>query len=280
MNPHVELAAEALGATPTKTRRLTGGDINHAFAVTLSDGREIFVKINGAAPKDMFAVEADGLAWLGEAVTTPEVLAVGPSFLALELVVSGPKRPNFDATLGRALAHLHARGAGSFGFSRDGYIGTLPQQNQNETDWATFYEDHRLRPLVARAGRLLSASTRDAFERLYARLPDLVGDAEPPARLHGDLWSGNMHVSSDGAPCFIDPAPYAGHREIDLAMMRLFGGFSPRVFSAYKEAYPLSSGADDRVPLYQLYPLLAHVNLFGGGYVSATERALFRYVGT
>jgi fructosamine-3-kinase len=119
---------------------------------------------------------------------------------------------------------------------------------------------------------------RSGFEQLFARVPALVGPPEPPARLHGDLWGGNLMHDAGGAPCLVDPAVYAGHREIDLAMMRLFGGFGARVFAAYEEAYPLAPGSLDRVPLYQLYPLMVHVNLFGGGYAGQVERILARYV--
>jgi fructosamine-3-kinase len=117
---------------------------------------------------------------------------------------------------------------------------------------------------------------RAGFERLFAALPDLAGPDEPPARLHGDLWGGNLLVDDAGAPCLIDPAVYGGHREIDLAMMRLFGGFGPRVFAAYDEAWPLAPGHEERVGLYQLYPLMVHVNLFGGGYVGSVESSLDR----
>ena len=134
--------------------------------------------------------------------------------------------------------------------------------------------------MVQRAQRrgLFGASELDAFERLYGRLEELVGPSEPPSRLHGDLWSGNLHTGPDGAPCLIDPAVYGGHREMDLAMMKLFGGFGPRCFAAYNEAYSLAPGASERVDLYQIYPLLVHVNLFGGGYVGSTMRAVRRYL--
>ncbi|HEV8547695.1 MAG TPA: fructosamine kinase family protein, partial [Polyangiaceae bacterium] len=138
----------------------------------------------------------------------------------------------------------------------------------------------RLEPQLRRAsdaGRV-TAALRRRFEELFARLPELVGPEEPPARLHGDLWGGNLHVDEQGAPCLIDPAAYGGHREVDLAMMRLFGGFSERVFSAYAESFPLAAGHAERTDLYQLYPLLVHVNLFGGGYGASVERALSRYV--
>ena len=118
---------------------------------------------------------------------------------------------------------------------------------------------------------------RRGFERLFARLGELVGPEEPPSRLHGDLWGGNLHTDDAGAPCLIDPAVYGGHREVDLAMMRLFGGFGERVFSAYSEAFPLAPGSRERVALYQLYPLMVHVNLFGGGYGGSVERILAKY---
>jgi fructosamine-3-kinase len=119
---------------------------------------------------------------------------------------------------------------------------------------------------------------RGGFERLASKLAQLVGPAEPPARLHGDLWGGNLHIDADGAPCLIDPAAYGGHREVDLAMMRLFGGFGESVFRAYEEVWPLGPGHAERIALYQLYPLLVHVNLFGGSYVESVERSLARYV--
>src|SRR5690606_6795024 len=154
------------------------------------------------------------------------------------------------------------------------------QDNTPAGDWTEFFRERRLLPQVERAienGRA-PAALAQGFDRLFDRLPELVGPAEPPARLHGDLWGGNLHVDERGLPCLIDPAVYGGHREMDLAMMRLFGGFSERVFAAYDEAYPLSPGAKDRVTLYQLYPLLVHVNHFGGSYLASVQQALARYV--
>jgi fructosamine-3-kinase len=285
MNPVLERAvADALGRRVTSSRAVAGGDINQAFAVTLEGGARVFVKTHPSAPRTMFPAEARGLAWLRESATlrVPQVLAVsategrGPCFLVLEHVEPGRRDPAFDEKLGRGLAALHRFGAPHFGLDHDNFIGSLEQANGRRAAWADFYRDLRLEPLVARATErgLFGVQLRREFERLLERLDSLVGPAEPPARLHGDLWGGNLHVDERGQPCLIDPAVYGGHREIDLAMMRLFGGFGPGVFDAYEEAWPLAAGHERRVPLYQLYPLLVHVNLFGSGYVGQATRAL------
>lgn len=267
----------ALGSEVRSTRALGGGDINDAYRASLADGRQVFVKRNASAPADMFEAEAHGLEWLRAGpLRIPEALAIGRKFLALELLQPATRAKGFDETLGRGLAALHRTHPASFGLERDNYIGRLPQSNTAHDDWASFYRDERLLPQIERAS--IGGGLRRRFDALFAKLPELVGPAEPPARLHGDLWGGNLHVDETGAPCLIDPATYGGHREVDLAMMRLFGGFGARVFAAYDEAYPLAPGAADRVPLYQLYPLLVHVNLFGGGYLAGVERALDAYL--
>jgi fructosamine-3-kinase len=281
--------AQALGDGVAGARPLGGGDINDAYEVTLDGGRCLFVKTNLQAPRAMFPAEARGLAWLAEAraVRIPEVIAVsteagpGPPFLALELVRLGRPARDFDERLGRGLAALHRFGAPGFGLDHENYVGRLPQANGPVAgDWADFYRARRLESQLRRAvdSRRASARMKRGFERLFAGLSELVGPAEPPARLHGDLWGGNLLCDEAGAPCLIDPAVYGGHREIDLAMMRLFGGFGARVFAAYGEAFPLADGHEERVPLYQLYPLMVHVNLFGGSYVGSVEAALDRLV--
>jgi len=287
MASSVRLATElerTLGSRPTRWQPLGGGDIAQAFRVALEDGREVFVKTLADA-QPMFEAEARGLAWLrdGGGPAIPEVLGVGPPdapFLALELVSRGTPAPSFDEALGRGLAALHRAGAPTFGLNADNFIGALPQRNTPHPTWPAFYREARLQPLVARAvrERRLSPRTAREFETLLGKLEALCGPPEPPARLHGDLWSGNLLCSAQGLPVLIDPAVYGGHREIDLAMMRLFGGFSSRTFAAYQEAAPLSEGAEERVRLYQLYPLLVHVNLFGAGYVGQTEAALRSYL--
>jgi fructosamine-3-kinase len=272
---------------------LGGGSINDAAQVTLADGRELFVKTNRDAPPAMFATEARGLRWLAEAraLRLPEVIAVaGPDdpvpFLVLELVRRGRPARDFDETLGRGLAALHRFGAPGFGADHDNFIGRLPQANGPVSDpgsWAGFYRERRLEPQLRLAtdhGLATGRMKRD-FARLFAQLPHLVGPPEPPARLHGDLWGGNLMCDAAGAPCLIDPAVYGGHREIDLAMMRLFGGFGARVFAAYDEAFPFADGHETRIDLYQLCPLMVHVNLFGGGgYTASVESALDRLLST
>jgi fructosamine-3-kinase len=276
----------ALGSTPTAARRLSGGDINDAFEVRLADARSVFVKANASASPEMFPAEARGLAFLAEAraLRIPSVLAVSSArdsvrFLAHEMVRSKGTARDYDETLGRGLAALHRFGTPGFGLDYDNFIGSLPQSNRAHARWADFYQNERLAPQLERAalrGRA-SVGMQRGFARLFARLPDLVGPEESPSRLHGDLWGGNLHTDDQGAPCLVDPAAYGGHREIDLAMMRLFGGFGERVFESYAEAFPLSPGARERVQLYQLYPLMVHVNLFGGGYASQVESILARY---
>jgi fructosamine-3-kinase len=278
----------ALGSALKTTRRLSGGDINDAFELELMSGVRVFLKTNASAPVSMFPAEARGLEWLraAHALRVPEVLAVSngregePSFLVLELLTPGTPQRNFDEHLGRGMAELHRFGAPRFGWESANFIGNLPQRNEPHESWADFFWYERLEPQLTRAvaAGLASAGLRAGFERLSSRLTQLVGPIEPPARLHGDLWGGNLHIDEAGAPCLIDPAAYGGHREVDLAMMRLFGGFGERVFRAYEEVWPLSPGHAERIALYQLYPLLVHVNLFGRSYVESVERSLARYV--
>ncbi len=274
----------ALGTTVRSARSVAGGDINDAWALELADGRDVFVKSNARADRTMFAREAEGLAWLAEAdaLRVPEVVGVssgedgGAPWLALELVPHGRPARDHDERLGRGLALMHRFGAPSFGLEHDNFIGRLPQPNARCATWPELYRTRRLEAQLRRAkdAGLASARMMRGFETLFARLEALVGPPEPPSRLHGDLWGGNAFADASGAPVLVDPAVYGGHREVDLAMMRLFGGFSARVLGAYAEAWPLADGHEDRVALYQLYPLLVHVNLFGASYVGAVERAL------
>jgi len=268
-------------------RRIGGGDINEAFHVVLADGVEAFVKTRSQAAPGEYATEAAGLAWLAEpgALRTPRVLAVQESYLALEWVPPGHLDAAGAEELGRGLAGTHAGGAASFGgpggsdTGEPSRFGSLQLSNQPTPDWPTFYAERRLRPLarMARERGVLSRPAVEAVERVCERLADLVGPAEPPARLHGDLWAGNVMADTDGRPWLIDPSAYGGHREVDLAMLRLFGAPSERVFAAYEEIAPLADGWQERVELYQLLPLLVHALLFGGAYRAAAERIAAHY---
>jgi fructosamine-3-kinase len=270
----------------TLRERVGGGDINEAYRVELADGSDAFVKTREEAPAGEYAVEAAGLRWLAEpgALRTPRVLALDDRYLALEWVQPGHLDAQGVEELGRGLALTHAAGAPCFGnaeVGREAGFGTLRLSNEPTEDWPTFYAQHRLLPL-ARIGferGVLGSSVVQAVERVCERLPELVGPAEPPARLHGDLWSGNVMADVDGRPWLVDPSAYGGHREVDLAMLRLFGSPSERLFEAYEECTPLAEGWGERVELYQLLPLLVHALLFGGSYVSAAERSARRYSG-
>jgi len=239
--------ASALGAEVRSSRTVTGGDINRALCLELVGGRRVFVKYNARSAPGMFEAEAQGLTWLAEAeaLPVPMVLAVGSGslpFLALEWVESGRQRADFDEALGRGLAALHDATPTGFGLDHDNFIGSLAQDNTPLGDWPRFYAERRIGPLMRDAvdARLLPSATQRLLEDVVARMAELVGPPEPPSRLHGDLWGGNSMCGPDGGPMLIDPAVYGGHREVDLAMMRLFGGFGARVFAAYAEAHPLS----------------------------------------
>jgi fructosamine-3-kinase len=284
-----EALAARLGSPIVRSSAASGGEINQAFRIELADGRHLFVKTHAAAPPGMYECEARGLAWLRQAgaLRVPEVAYAGDlgsagACLAIEHLAPGNARAHpkdFDAALGAGLAALHRAGADQFGLSYDNFIALLPQANASLPTFGEFYAARRLAPQLERAQRSghIGASLAARVNRLIERIDELIGPPEPPARLHGDLWNGNVISDEHGAPCLIDPAVYAGHREIDLAMMRLFGGFSERVFEAYAAAFPLAAGQRERVPLFQLYPVLVHVNLFGAGYVRQVESLVAHY---
>ena len=277
MNWKADLAA-AVGAKVASAEPVSGGDINDAYRVRLDDKRIVFVKTHARPPRGMFPAEAHGLAWLAGPLRVPRVIAAGESFLALEWLEIGSKSRDFDEALGRGLASLHRSGAPAFGLDRANYLATLPQDNTPTDDGIAFWIEQRLRPLAMRAiaaGHMPDVNAQ--LDALRAK-PDRFGPVEPPARLHGDLWWGNVIAAGSGAnagaPVIIDPAVYGGHREVDLAMLALFGGVSPALVRAYDETYPLAEGWRDRVALWQLYPLAAHAVLFGGGYGAQLARSL------
>jgi fructosamine-3-kinase len=262
--------ANALGSEVSYSTTVAGGDINDAAKVRLADGRDVFVKSHDNPPPGMFAAEAAGLDWLKDGpLRVPRVIAVADEWLALEwLDLQGRPDP---AALGRGLARLHAVGAPSFGLDEPNFLATLPQDNTPERDWPTFYVERRLRPLCRRAKLDVDRELDMLRER-----PQIFGPPEAPARLHGDLWWGNVAAIA-GAPVILDPAVYGGHREIDLAMLALFGGLPDELIGAYDEVAPLADGWRERIPLHQLYPLAAHACLFGGGYGAQVNATLRRF---
>ena len=278
---------EATGAEVASVDPVAGGDLNDAYAVRLEDGTRLFVKTRAGAPAAEYATEAAGLRWLAEprALAVPDVIAVGGNFLALRWVDGGG---SLDAeALGRGLAAVHAAGADGFGVPPPGApapaslrLGPVVLPSGAWPTWGACYAEARLLPLVAAARdrSALDSAGAAAVQAVCARIDELAGPPEPPARLHGDLWSGNVHAGADGRPWLIDPAAYGGHREVDLAMLALFGGgLGPRGMAAYEEVHPLADGWRERVELWQVFPLLVHAVLFGGGYGASAARAARRY---
>ena len=271
----------ALGEPAAHAQRVGGGCINDGWRVDLESGRRLFVKTRAQVAPGEYAAEADGLRWLGEAgaVRVPAVHAVADDMLALEWIDEGPGLDADD--FGRGLAALHAAGADGFGWHAPIRFGRLEISNEPTADWPSFYAERRLRPLArqARDEGSLSGAGAEAVERVCERIDALAGPPEPPARLHGDLWGGNVLTGADGRAVLIDPAAHGGHREVDLAMLQLFGSPGPRFFAAYAEAAPPAAGHEDRVELWQLFPLLVHAVLFGASYGASAERIARRLAG-
>ncbi len=279
---------QMLGAPVAEARALFGGDINQA-ARFKAGGDTYFVKWNASAPPTMFPTEAHGLRLLAEteALRVPQVVAQGnaedgaPAFLVLEYIEQGHKGGGETmARFGEGLAELHRHTAEHFGLDRDNFIGRLAQPNPQTPDWVTFYRDHRIgyqMELARKLGRL-PKRREDLLTRLMERLPELLPDDVPASLIHGDLWGGNYLVDAQGWAVLIDPAVCYAHREMDLAMSELFGGFSARFYDAYQAAWP-TPGYADRRALYQLYYILAHLNLFGESYGGRVDSIAAHYVG-
>lgn len=265
--------AEALlGTAVIATSPVAGGDTCTSTRLRLSDGTTALIKTHPHSPDDFFATEAAGLAWLSEpgSLPIPDVLAVDSDCLIVRWVESGKPSGDAAAAFGAGLARLHAAApeSGAFGAARDGYISTLRLPNQPAATWAEFYAERRIRPYLALAVDRGALEPTDAsvIEKVVDRLAEWV-PVEPPARLHGDLWSGNVLWNSEGSVALIDPSAYAGHREADLAMLALFGlPHLSRAYDAYDAEVPLADGWMDRLGLHQLFPLLVHAARFGGGY--------------
>ncbi|MFE6892585.1 fructosamine kinase family protein [Streptomyces sp. NPDC057694] len=253
----------------------------HLTEVTLADGRVVMVK--HADDPGAARAEVTGLKWLAAADATrvPTVHGHDDTWLVTDRVTTGRATPEGAERFGRELAALHAAGAPAFGAPppdgpAEAYIGLAPMRNVPGDDWPSWFAEQRVLPYVRRAvddGTLRPDEAR-TIERVCALLPDLAGPAEPPARLHGDLWNGNVLWDTDGAAWLIDPAAHGGHRESDLAMLDLFGApHLDRILAGYQEVAPLADGRRERVPLHQLFPLLVHTVLFGRGYAEQAVAA-------
>ncbi|HEX2255046.1 MAG TPA: fructosamine kinase family protein [Thermoanaerobaculia bacterium] len=300
MNPQLTAAIEAAlaerrGAAVdvVASRTVSGGCIHDARLVELADGQRFFLKADVGVPADLFEREAEGLAALaavGE-IRVPAAPLPGRAgdtvFLLMEAISTGRPGSGFFADFGRRFARFHRasahRGpAGRFGFDHDNYLGGTPQPNPWCDDWTEFFRRHRLAHQLelARRGGRSDPELHRLGERLLARLGDWLDVPEEPAcLLHGDLWSGNFLADDAGAPVLVDPAVYRGHREADLAMTHLFGGFDAAFHRAYEEEWPLPPGSAERLEIYQLYHLLNHLNLFGAGYRGRCLAILRRYAG-
>ncbi|RBL89157.1 fructosamine kinase family protein [Chitinophaga flava] len=261
-----------------------GGDINQTFRIATNEGY-FFLKLNDAKRyPEMFAAEYAGLEALyaTHALAVPQPLAYGScngqTYLLMEHLIKGVAIQDFWEDFGASLAQLHKKTQPHFGYAAPNYIGTLKQYNTPYTNWPVFYAFNRLLPLakIAYDQQIIDQNMMYQMERLCKRLPQLF-PADAPALLHGDLWSGNFMVGQDGKVCVFDPAIYYGHREMDLAMTRLFGGFDTRFYYAYQAAWPLSPGWQQRIGVCQLYPLLVHTLLFGGNYYNSIKEILQAY---
>ena len=256
------------------SRGTAGGCIADSSLLRLEDGREFFLKRQSGAP-GIFAMEFRALMLLGEpgVIRVPEPITYGEDFLVMEALRLGRPAPDWQDRMGRALALLHqGQRAPRYGFDGDNWLGRTPQPNGWMEDWADFWRERRLGWQL----RLCAEQGNDGDQllrlgwRLMDQVEELLGEVrEQAVLLHGDLWSGNAAADEDGAPVIFDPASYYGHREAEIGMMRLFGGFGPRCEAAYQEVWPLEAGAEERIALYRLYHELNHLNLFGGAYYSA-----------
>ena len=263
--------------------QISGGSINQCFKLK-GPHHEFFVKSNQTEVFcNGFQEEKKGLQFLIQhGLRVPKVLLEGKFenqiFLVLEWIKPGNKSAGFWQDLADQLSKLHHRTSESFGLDHSNYMGQLHQENSLSSDFVDFFIKNRLEPQVAMAfeNKMLDKRHVSNFEKLYLELPSLIPKEEPTA-IHGDLWSGNYICDHSNTAVFIDPAVYYGHREVDLAMSLLFGGFAQEFYQNYQENYPLESGFNKRVDLYNLYPLLVHLNLFGLGYLGQIEGIVSQY---
>jgi protein-ribulosamine 3-kinase len=268
-----------------KSESLSGGCISSAYKITFDNDISCLIKTNELFSTDMFTREAHGLQELkkANAIKVPDVYLYEDEIILLEFIESGTKKKNFFEDFGRKFAQMHKSTADEFGFYEDNYIGSTPQININDEstkkNWRSFYFNMRLlyQFRLAEKNGYVDNSLRDAFTKIANKIESILeGSDEKPSLLHGDLWSGNYMTDKNGEACLIDPAVYYGNREADLAMTKLFGGFSASFYEAYNEAFPLKEGWKYRENIYMLYHVLNHLNLFGSRYY-AHALALMKY---
>lgn len=258
---------------------------NHNQGVQLNTSEGIFfLKLNFDHEYDILTKESEGLRKLSKStfLKIPQVFGSGRvedyNYLLSEFIFSSRPHPEYWEDLGMGLAHLHLNHQVQFGLDYDNFIASLPQKNHLLDSWLDFFIEHRLEPLLGKAyfDKLIPLEFLKKFQSLYPKLESLF-PKEKPSLLHGDLWSGNVLCGPDGKPCLIDPAIYYGHREMDLAFSRLFGGFDSKFYEAYESILPLEPGFESRIAVYNLYPLLVHLNLFGTAYLPGIEKTLNRF---
>jgi fructosamine-3-kinase len=264
--------------------RVEGGDINQTFVLLTSKGK-FFLKLNSALfGHDFFEKEARGLATLANAgaLKVPRPLFDGKFhqqiYLVMEFLEKGSATTDFWTDFGTSMASLHRHSADEFGLEYNNFIGKIHQQNNRCSSWSEFYTTQRIMPLANKAlkQKMLQQEDISNAEHLCSKLSGIMPE-EKPSLLHGDLWKGNFMVSDSGHTAIFDPAVYYGHREMDLAMTKLFGGFDESFYQAYHEAYPLQPGFEDRTEILQLYPLLVHLLLFGGPYYQSVRNILEKF---
>ncbi|MEJ8843110.1 fructosamine kinase family protein [Lacibacter sp. H375] len=281
MNTSLENIFQQCGLNDAQAQTVTGGDINQAYKIQTKNA-SFFLKVNeSTAYPLMFQKEADGLEALKKYSNCiiPDVLKTGVAgnqqYLLLQWIERAAPAKNYYSSLGKSLAEMHLQPHTQFGWPVDNYIGSLPQHNAVKDDWCSFYAMNRIAPLVkvlSEAG-LFGNKQQQQAERLYTKLQQYFPN-EKPAFLHGDLWGGNHFPNEKGLPVLIDPAVYYGHREMDIGMTALFGGFDHSFYEAYQYHYPLESGWQQRLQLTQLYPVLVHAVLFGGHYTAQASSVL------
>jgi fructosamine-3-kinase len=281
-----QILFESLGTTAElkSASLVAAGNHNQGIRIESNSG-VFFLKLNFDHERDILHKEEEGLNLLRQStfLKVPETYGCGRvedyNFLLSEFIPEGKAKLDYWENLGLGLAHLHLTSRNEFGLEKDNYIASIHQKNLQTSNWVDFYIEQRLEPLIGKAyfDRLIPLEFLKKFQEIYPKLESNF-PKEKPSLVHGDLWSGNVIATPDGEPCFIDPAVYFGHREMDIAFSRLFGGFDSKFYDSYESVLPLEPGFEDRMGLYNLYPLLVHLNLFGVAYLPGIERIINRFV--